>query len=194
MKSFALVAALILGTLAIPAHAGRLYYANNCNSLGGWDTLSNFTTDQPPASFPCAIGWTADKGEVYSDGTNWITVTPTPSYSHLTFSPGLLTSITGTTGSFAKVTKASTVDNMVAASTTLVCLTNPTITLQECGTSATCASPTTLGSVTLTTSGTAVASSLSSTAIAAGDYVAWSISAGVCTSLNVAANAQIHAN
>jgi hypothetical protein len=194
MKNFALMAALILGVLAVPAYAGRLYYGGGCGSLGGWDTLANFTTDQPPTSFPCSIGWVADKGEVYSDGTNWVPMTPTPSYSLVSFSPGPLTSITGTTGSFAKIVKASTVDNMVAASTNLVCLTNPTISMLECGTSATCTSPTTLGTVTLTTSGTAVASSLSSTAISAGDYVAWSISAGVCTSLNVAAHAQIHTN
>ena len=112
----------------------------------------------------------------------------------ISFQPGMLTSVVSTKSAYSKVSVASTVDNITGSAMSLTCGTNPTITLYECGTSATCASPTTMGSVTLSATGTATSGTLSSTSIAAGDYVAWSISGGTCTVLDIDATAQIHSN
>lgn len=114
----------------------------------------------------------------------------------LSFQPGLLTT-TVTTGKagFVKVSNASTVDNMIASAASLTtCTTNPTVTFYECGTSTTCASPTTIASVQVTAADTATPATISSSAITAGDYVAWAVSAGACASINIAGTAQIHSN
>jgi hypothetical protein len=112
----------------------------------------------------------------------------------LSYQPGPLTSISSTIGGYSKVSKASTVDNITGSAFLFSCISNPTITMYECGTSATCASPTTIGTVTVTAAGTAVSSSPSSSAITAGDYVAWAITAGTCTSLDISVNSQVHSN
>jgi trimeric autotransporter adhesin len=110
------------------------------------------------------------------------------------FQPGLLTAVTNTIGVFGKVSKASTVDNMIASTLLLSCVTNPTVSFYECGTSATCSSPTTIASVQVTATGTATPATISSASITAGDYIGWAISAGTCTSLDISATAQIHSN
>lgn len=112
----------------------------------------------------------------------------------LDFQPGLMATILTSTSDYSKVSKASTVDNITGSSLSLTCTTNPTITMYECGTSTTCASPTTIGSVTVTTTGTATAGTVSSGVITAGDYVAWAITAGTCTSLDISVTAQVHSN
>lgn len=113
----------------------------------------------------------------------------------ISFQPGLLTSVTNTKGVFGKFVKTSTVDNIEASATNFSCTGNPTITLYECGTDVSCAtSPTTIGSATVTSAGTAVDGSISSAIITASHYVAWAISSGTCISLDVAATAQVHAN
>lgn len=111
------------------------------------------------------------------------------------FYPGPASSVSSTKGGFTKWVKASTVDNIEGSASAFVCSGNPTITFYECGTSTTCASsPTTIGSVTVTAAGTAADGSINSAAIAAGDYTAWEISAGTCTSLDIAGMAQVHSN
>lgn len=111
------------------------------------------------------------------------------------FQPGLLTAVTNTKGVFGKFVKASTVDNIIASALLFTCVSNPTITLYECGTDASCVtSPVTIGSATVTAAGTAVTGTVSAAAITAGDFIAWAISAGTCTSLDISANAQVHAN
>lgn len=112
----------------------------------------------------------------------------------ISFQPGLLTSATSTKGVFSKFVKASTVDNFEASATLFTCTGNPTVTLYECGTSATCASPTAIASATVTASGQAFDGTITSAAITAGDYVAWAISAGTCASIDISATAQVHAN
>lgn len=119
----------------------------------------------------------------------------TQAASTLSFQPGLLATVVNTIGGFTKVVKASTVDNLSASSITFnTCGVNPTITMYECGSSTTCAAPTTIGTVTVTANGTVVGGTVSNPAIAAGDYVAWAITAGTCVALNIAATAQIHTN
>lgn len=112
----------------------------------------------------------------------------------VSFQPGLLTTITNTIGVFGKISKSSTVDNMTASAVLLTCATNPTVTMYECGTSTTCSGPTTLASVQVTASGTATPATISNSAIIAGDYIGFSISAGTCTSLDIAATSQVHTN
>lgn len=142
---------------------------------------------------PMRYDTTDNRLYVYNGG--WINVAnQAQAYSQISFQPGLLTSILSTTGAFSKIVKNSTVDNIVGSAISFTCAVNPTITMFECGTSATCASPTTIGSATLTAAGTAVNGTVSSPSITAGDYVAWAITAGTCTSLDVTAAAQIHSN
>jgi hypothetical protein len=111
------------------------------------------------------------------------------------FAPGQLSAVTNTKGGFTKWVNASTVDNIEGSASAFTCSGNPTLTFYECGTSTTCASsPTTIGSVTVTAAGTVVDGTVSSAAIAAGDYTAWEISAGTCTGLDIIGKAQIHSN
>ena len=112
----------------------------------------------------------------------------------LTFAPGLLTSLLNTKGGFTKIPFASTVTNISVSAISFSCVSNPTITLYECGSSASCATPTTIGSATLTAAGAAVNGTISSASVAAGDYVAWAISAGTCVSLGATATAQLTVN
>lgn len=113
----------------------------------------------------------------------------------ISFQPGLITAVTNTKGVFGKFVKASTVDNIIASAILFTCVSNPTITLYECGTDASCATtPTTIGTATVTAAGAAVTGTVSNAAITAGDFVAWAISSGTCTSLDISANAQVHAN
>lgn len=114
---------------------------------------------------------------------------------HLSYQPGLLTAINSTIGVYYKASKTSTVDNLIGSAVTFSCIANPTITLYECGTSITCAStPTTIGTVTVTAAGTATVGTISNSAITAGDYVGWAMTAGTCASIDIAATAQIHSN
>lgn len=112
----------------------------------------------------------------------------------MSFQPGLITSITNTISVFSKVSNASTVDNLIGSASSFSCVSNPTITMYECGTSTTCTSPTTIGTVTITAAGTAATGTVSSAAITAGDFVGFAISSGTCTSLDISATAQVHSN
>jgi hypothetical protein len=122
------------------------------------------------------------------------TVGPGPQLS-TSYAPGLQASIVNTIAQFQKWVKSSTVDNLIGSASSFTCTGNPTITFYECGTSTTCtATPITIGTVTLTASGAAVAGSVTNPAITAGDYTAWAISAGTCTALDASATAQYHQN
>lgn len=112
----------------------------------------------------------------------------------ITYQPGLLTAVNATIGVYNTFVKASTVNNIVGSAVTFSCVSNPTITLYECGTSSTCAAPTTIGTVTVTAAGTRFTGTVSSSAIAAGDSIGWAITAGTCASIDIAANAQVTAN
>lgn len=113
---------------------------------------------------------------------------------HVSFQPGLVTAVTNGKGAFYKFSKASTVDNIEGSASSFSCTGNPTVTMYECGVSTTCATPTTIGSATVTTAGTVVDGTISSAAITAGDYVAFAVSAGTCVSLDVQMTAQVHQN
>lgn len=112
----------------------------------------------------------------------------------ISFQPGLLSSVLGAISVYGKVSATSTVDNLIGSALSFTCVANPTITFYECSTSATCATPTTIGTVTVTGTGQAFTGTVSNPAITAGDFVAWAMTAGTCTSLDVSATAQVHAN
>ena len=135
----------------------------------------------------CALGVGAGRA---SSGGNLVN----SATEHVSFQPGLITSVTNTKGAFYKFSKASTVDNLEVSANSFSCVSNPTVTMYECGTSASCGTPTTIGSATVTTAGTVVDGSVSSAAITAGDYVAFAISAGTCATLDIQMTAQAHQN
>lgn len=112
----------------------------------------------------------------------------------ITFQPGGQTAIVGAVSAFVLFKNASTVDNIAASALTFTCSGNPTLTLYECGTSSTCATPTAIGTVTITAANTAVTGTITSAAITAGDYVAWKETSGTCSILDIAGSAQIHSN
>lgn len=91
---------------------------------------------------------------------------------------------------FMKAARAFTVDNIIATvSGTLVTVT-PSVF--ECGTSTTCASPTTIGSGAVTSSNTATPITVSSASVAAGDYIAVELTAGTVTSVAVNIQVEMH--
>ena len=144
----------------------------------------NGSTPGAAALLGVGAGLGSSGGNIVNNGTD-----------HVSFQPGLITAVTNGKGAFHKFSKASTVDNLEASATAFSCTGNPTVTMYECGTSTTCASsPTTIGSITLTAAGTVVDGTVSSSAITAGDYVAFAISAGTCVSLDVQMTAQTHQN
>lgn len=136
-------------------------------------------------------------GTTNLSGTNTINgyATTAKAVSYLSYQPGLLTAVNATIGVYAKVSNASTVDNLIGSAVTFSCVANPTITMYECGTSTTCAStPVTIGTVTVTAAGTATVGTVSNPAITAGDYIGFAMTAGTCASIDIAANAQLHSN
>jgi hypothetical protein len=143
----------------------------------------NGSTPGTAALLGVGQGLGSSGGNIVNNGTD-----------HVSFQPGLVTAVTNGKGAFHKFSKASTVDNIEGSASAFSCTGNPTVTMYECGTSTTCATPTTIGSATITAAGTVVDGSVASAAIAAGDYVAFAISSGTCVSLDVTLTAQTHQN
>ena len=106
---------------------------------------------------------------------------------------GAITSATSVPTCFYKVPDAATVVN-ITASTLSLTGTNVVMALLECGTSTTCASPTTMGSVSITAAGTAFVATVSSAAIAAGDYIAVEATGGTFSAANPVLTASIKSN
>lgn len=156
------------------------------NAAGGNGSLNVLGTLQQASNQVFSVAGTGLSSSTSTVNSNAVWQT--------SFQPGLLTSVTNTISAYSKVSKAATVDNMVASALLLTCVTNPTVTFYECGVSTTCSSPTTIATVQVTAAGTATPATLSSAAVTAGDYVGWAISAGTCTSLDISATAQIHSN
>ncbi|HSV90914.1 MAG TPA: hypothetical protein VLH80_07425 [Nitrospiraceae bacterium] len=166
----------------------------NSNSNGSFMAVSDATS---PINGAAYTNGGSTPAQIYCNGTSWLVTNggASPAYSHESYQPGLLTSIVNTKSIYATFVKASTVDNIKGSAQSLTtCTTNPTITMYECGTDASCASPTTIGSVTITATGQRMDGTVSNAAIAAGDSIAWAISAGACASLDIGATAQIHSN
>lgn len=109
----------------------------------------------------------------------------------LSWTPGSETAIVTTKGGFTKLIRPTIFQSLEGSASTFTCTTNPTITLFNCGTSTTCASPVTIGTVTVTAAGTVVdgAITAANAAVSGGNYVAWATSAGACTVLDITGTA-----
>lgn len=148
---------------------------------------------------------TVNASTVYQNGTQVIS-TPGTGLSasgatlnsnavyQVNYQPGLLSAVNSNIGVYSKIGNAATVDNIVGSAVTFSCVSNPTITMYECGTSSTCTSPTTIGTVTVTAAGQAFNGTVSAASITAGDYIGFSFTAGTCASIDIAVTAQIHSN
>lgn len=123
-----------------------------------------------------------------------LTSTSTGASQTVSYQPGLLSAVNANIGVYNKIVNASTVDNIIGSAVTFSCVSNPTVTMYECGTSASCSSPTTIGTVTITAAAQAFAGTVSSSAITAGDYIGFATTAGTCASVDIAVTAAIHAN
>lgn len=120
-----------------------------------------------------------------------VTITNVPS-AFLGLSTGSLTSIVANEiiGS-GKAPRAMTIENIVASAAGFTCISNPVLTLYDCGTSAgACTSGTAIGSVTLTAANTQTDGTVSSPSLAAGHYWAWEVASGTCTALNATGTAE----
>lgn len=167
--------------------SGNVYVGNGSNVAAGV-ALSQDCTLTNAGVITClktnnvsfASGATAAAGSLATD--------------HVSFQPGLMTSVSNAISAFHKFSKASTVDNLEASAQQFSCVGNPTITMYECGVSATCAGPTTIGAITVTAAGTVVDGTVTNPAIAAGDYVAFAVTAGTCATLDINMTAQVHSN
>lgn len=168
-------------------------------------TQSNELVEQdqstPPKSYICSnatgsYAWNAIGSNVPSlviNGDSTITAGPR---AFIQADTGNLTSIVAS-GQYnpVKVVKSGTIENIVGTASAFTCSVNPTITLEDCGTSAgTCASPTALGSATVTAANTSVDGTITSATITAGHYLVWETTAGTCTSLNLSASAEYRMN
>jgi hypothetical protein len=106
----------------------------------------------------------------------------TGTLSNQTFGPALFTP--------TKLTGSATLQNLVAAAPVFTCSVNPVITLEDCGTSGgTCATPTALGSVTLTAANTIFDGTITSSALITGHYLVWETTSGACSSISINGNA-----
>lgn len=110
----------------------------------------------------------------------------------LPFSTGQLAGIvTGGQYFAGQLAKSGTVESFVATAAAFTCTTNPTLTLEDCGTSAgTCSSPTALASVTLTAANTVTAGTITSATLTGGHYFVVETTAGACTILNATGSAE----
>lgn len=111
-----------------------------------------------------------------------------------TAQPGAQTAVTATAFAFYRVPRSVTVDTIAGSALTFTCTVNPQLNFLNCGTSTTCASPTTIGSVTVTAASTEVdgAVTTANALVPAGNLVAWTISPGTCTVLDIAGTAIAH--
>lgn len=135
-----------------------------------------------------ALSWTAGSGfgcTTLNTGSN--------AHDTISWSPGTLTSVVSSPNGFVKVVKASTVDNFEISALLFTGIT-ANVSMFECGTSKTCASPTLIASGTITSAGIAVDAVVGSPAVAAGDYVAFELTSGTFTSVDISATSQIHQN
>jgi hypothetical protein len=159
----------IAGALCATSAGSVLYKTGGCG-LG-----TGFTT--------AGTGLAAAGATINSNGVAFVS-----------FQPGLMTAVSGNIAGFHKFSKASTVDNIEGSAQQFSCTGNPTITMYECGTSATCTSPTAIGSATITAASTRTDGTISSASIAAGDSIAFAITAGTCVTLDASLTAQVHSN
>ncbi len=113
-------------------------------------------------------------------------------YSYVTYQPGHLTAVSATKALLHKAVVKSYVDAITGSAIEFSCAVNPVITFFSCSDTTCSSAPTTLGTVTLTTTGTAVDGTVSSQVINQGNYIAASMTAGTCANSNLMAGMSIH--
>lgn len=199
----------VQGTQIIPSNAtfhyigGKIFAGSGTPTDICSSTVNTFAieTNGSLVSYMCSgatgsYAWNALGANVPSltiNGDSAITAGPR---AFIQADTGNLTSIVAS-GQYdpVKVVKAGTVENIVATASAFTCTGNPTITLEDCGTAAgACASPTALGSATVTAANTSVDGTITSATITAGHYLVWETTAGTCTALNISASAEYRMN
>jgi len=105
---------------------------------------------------------------------------------------GHLTSATVGTYGAGKLDQAVSINNFTVTPGEFTCTVNPTVKLQDCGTSATCASPVDVNNATITAAGTITTGTQQQSRIPAGDYWRIQLTAGTCTLLNFNASALVY--
>jgi hypothetical protein len=81
------------------------------------------------------------------------------------------------------------IQNIFAVASSFTCSVNPTITLEDCGIGGgACSSPTAKATVTLSGANNITSGGISSGALTSGHVMAWMITAGTCTALQVSAS------
>ena len=175
---------------------GRLFSSGPNSSTAGGFTVIGITSTGGivytyiqcgPSNGNCAFDG------ITFNGDSSATFTHTPR-SVLPFSTGQLASIVSGGQYFAgNLAAPGVLESLTATAASFVCTTNPTITLEDCGTSAgTCSSPTTLASVTLTAANTITTGTVTSATLTAGHYFVFATTAGACTVLNASGSAEYH--
>lgn len=112
--------------------------------------------------------------------------------AYMSFSSNVTSIVSNQITAYGKATTAATIIGMQSVATSFTCISNPTFTLYDCGTSAGACTTgrTALAAVTLTAANMGTDGSVSSSALAAGHYWAVEITGGTCTSLNIIGTAQ----
>lgn len=183
--------------------ATNVPFDNTYSPVAGWYACASPTTAGKvlPQSTPCTttqqVGIITQGATSVGIGTFMVQTqigSGSQATSFISYQPGLLSAVNSTIGVNYQFSKSSTVDNLIGSAVTFSCIANPTVTMYECGTSTTCSGPTTIGTVTVTAAGTLVAGTVSNSAITAGDYIGWAITAGTCASIDISATAQVHSN
>lgn len=92
------------------------------------------------------------------------------------------------------IPRAAILESISAVTSTFTtCTVSPRIDLEDCGVSAgTCASPTSLGNVTLTAANTITVGTITTAAVTAGHYLVWKTTAGTCAGLDATFSAVGH--
>lgn len=114
--------------------------------------------------------------------------------NNVTMTSGPLSSAATTIFGFNRISRPATVVSIDFSANSFTCSANPVVQLLECGTSFTCATPVTIGSVTLTAAATGTTGTISSPLITAGDLIAARILSGTCTAINLSVGAELQEN
>lgn len=166
-----------------------LFYTKSINA----QIITNASGIQPSQwASPGSIGSTTPNTGAFSALTVGGNSIIASGHGFIPFATGQLAAIVASGQYFAGETPvALSLQNFVATAAALTCTTNPTLTLEDCGTSAgTCASPTALASVTLTAANTITSSATTfPVAVAQGHFLAVETTAGACTILNATGSA-----
>jgi len=156
------------------------------------DIINSYLDLNGVASFACGV----DRF-VSSQTTSASTCTVPQAPGYLSYDTGYITTeVSGAQYSgYTKIVTASLIPSLTGSTKAFVCSGgNPVINLVDCGTSFSCASPVTLGTVTVTQTGVIAIGTVPTPSVTAGDFIAWktSLAAGVCRGLDLSGRATIY--